>query len=139
MREGAKCGQKDIQQRFMQKLESVSRHTGLQAALQQQVQHSLAAWNNSLNKLFQSCPFLRKLDLSHCATILCADDYDKLASANSMQHTDPCAAAVMRQRALPLNIEHLLPLLQQLTCLESISLQLCKVCSNSLMCQPNAV
>ena len=127
MREGAKCGQKDAQQRFMQKLESLNRHTGLQAALQQQLQHSLTSWHDGLNKLCQSSPFLTKLDLSHCAAIVSADDYDKLLAVNSTQHREPCAGAVMRQRALPLNIEYLLPLLQQLTCLQSISLQLFKV------------
>ena len=127
MREGAKSGQKDAQQRFMQKIESLSRHTGLQAALQQQLQHSLASWHDSLNKLCHSSPFLTKLDLSHCAAIVSADDYNKLLVVNSTQQNEACAGAVMRQRALPLNIEYLLPLLQQLTCLQSTSLQLFKV------------
>lgn len=132
MREGAKHGQKDAQQRFVQKLHSLSTHAGLQAALQVQVQHSLSSWQTSLSKLFLSCPFLTKLDLSKCAVTLSGDDYDKLMSANSTQHFHPCAGAVMRHRPLPVNIELLLPELQTLTSLESISLQLCKVC-NSLL------
>lgn len=127
MREGAKCGQKNNHQRFVQKLDSLNRHTGLQAALQEQLQHSLASWQDSLSKLLHACPFLTKLDLSKCAAILSADDYDKLMSANSTQHTHPCAGAVMRQRHLPVNVELLLPMLQPLTCLRHISFQLCKV------------
>lgn len=127
MREGAKCGHKEAQQKIMHKLDALSTHTGLQAALQQQVVYSLNKWHDSLSKLFfTSCPFITVLDLSRCAAVVANEDYAMLTRP-AEQGSHPCAGAVVRQQLLPLHMDRLLALLQQLSCLESLHLRLCKV------------
>ena len=117
----------------MHKLDALSSHTGLQAALQQQVVYSLNSWHDSLSKLFTSCPFITVLDLSRCAAVVANEDYAMLTT-QAEQGIHPCAGAVVRQQVLPLSMDYLLALLQQLSCLESLHLRLCKVrcCSAEL-------
>ena len=49
---------------FSQMLQGATNHAGLQAAFYQQITDSLTVWQNGINQLFVTCPFLTKLDLS---------------------------------------------------------------------------
>lgn len=154
MREAIRCNQHASPGSFSHMLQSVCKHPGLQAALHQQVADCLSSWHGAIDQLLVSCPFLTKLDLSKCAAVVAAEDYASLClqpaedevltsdptvaspsgpSASSGIH--PCAAVVINQQALPINIKHLLPALRQLPCLAALHVQLTKVgrcCSNSM-------
>ena len=129
---------------------SLSKHSGLQAAFKQQITDGLTTWHNGLNKFFVSCPFLTRLDLSKCAATVSEEDYKQLAltpsdntssgyywlteqgaiakaGAQASQVLHPCASAATMQQALPISINHLLPMLKRLPCLAALHLCLTKV------------
>ena len=149
MRERIRCSQQEPQEDFSQMVDSLSKHPGLQAAFKQQIAHGLTTWHAGLNKLFTSCPFLTRLDLSKCAAIVSEEDYIQLAlapsakgssdywsseqvasargAAEASQVVHPCATTVTKQQALPLSIKQLLPMLKRLPCLAMLHLCLTKV------------
>ncbi|DBA85851.1 hypothetical protein WJX77_011838 [Trebouxia sp. C0004] len=150
MREAIMCPQHSSQGSLSQMLQSVSKHAGLQAALQQQVSDSMTSWHAAINHFIVSCPFLTKLDLSKCAAVVSAEDYAILTlqpSDNEAQTSDqraaptpsgssasihPCANAVINQQALPISIKHLLPMLRRMPCLAALHVQLTKLADNSI-------
>ena len=149
MRERIRCSQQESQEDFSQMVASLSKHPGLQAALKQQITHGLTTWHAGLNKLFTSCPFLTRLDLSKCAAIVSEEDYIQVAltpsakgsshywsseqaasaraAAEASQMAHPCASVVTKHQALPLSIKQLLPMLKSLPCLAMLHLCLTKV------------
>ena len=147
MREAMRCHQhsSSSQGSLSQMVQSMSKHAGLQAALNQQVSDSVTSWHAAINQFFVSCPFLTKLDLSKCAAVVSAEDYAILTlqpsdteaqtsdqsaaptSSGSSASIHPCATVVIHQQALPINIKHLLPMLRRLPCLAALHVQLTKV------------
>lgn len=149
MRERIRCSQQESEEAFSQMVDSLSKHPGLQAALNQQITDGLTSWHAGLNSFFTSCPFLTRLDLSKCAAIVSEEDYRKLALAPSAsgstnywpseqaasaraaaeagQVVHPCATAVTKQQVLPLSIKQLLAMLKRLPCLAMLHLCLTKV------------
>ncbi|KAL3144635.1 hypothetical protein ABBQ38_001994 [Trebouxia sp. C0009 RCD-2024] len=155
MRERIRRGQQGSQQDFTQMVNSLSKHKGLKAAFKQQIADGLTSWHDSLNKLFTSCPFLTRLDLSKCAAIVSERDYSQLAlqtynsnaeywlaggkadsakaaAAEASRMVHPCTSAVTKQQALPISIKRLLPMLESLSCLQALHLCLTKISKDSI-------